>query len=220
MQVTYQSHENMNSSISRLVGLMIAWGVAASLAGYFQLLFHLPPAAVPLLVTGLTVGFSIALRRVEWLRTARSVLGTRGLVAPHLIRFVGAVFLWLHAQGRLPAEFAYPAGWGDILVAAGAAILLLRPAGSNFRRALLVWNVLGAVDLLVALGTAGWLNSVRPGSMIEMAGFPLTLIPLWLVPVMLSTHLLMIEELILARSKTRDSDRIHSRHTVRTAPRR
>ncbi len=66
------------------------------------------------------------------------------------------------------------------------------PEGVGFRRALFGWNILGALDLLVAVGTAGWLNVVRPGSMIELSLLPLTLVPLWIVPVLLSTHLVML----------------------------
>jgi hypothetical protein len=183
----------MNSSTYRLILLMIAWGCAASLAGYFQLLAHLPPGVVPLLIAGLTVSFSVALRRVASFRATIAMLGVRGQVAPHLVRFIGVAFLWLHAQGRLPAEFAYRAGWGDIATAAGAVALLAWPDGVGFRRALFAWNIFGALDLFVAVGTGGWLNVVRPGSMIEIARFPLTLVPLWLVPVMLSGHLLMLQ---------------------------
>ncbi len=186
----------MNSSVYRLMLLMIAWGCAASLAGYFQLLAHLPPSVVPLLVAGLSVSFSVALRRASSLRSAVATLGVRGLVAPHVVRFLGVTFLWLHAQGRLPAEFAHRAGWGDIATAAGAVALLVWPNGSGFRRALFAWNIFGALDLLVAVGTAGWLNVVRPGSMLEVAKFPLTLVPLWLVPVMLSGHLLMLQRAV------------------------
>jgi hypothetical protein len=184
----------MNSSLYRLFGLMALWGVAASFAGYFELFIHLPTFAVPVLVAALTVAFSLALRRVGWLRDATATLGARGLMAPHVVRFVGGSFLWLQAQGRLPAEFAQAAGWGDIAVAVGAMVLIVWPEGRGFQRALIVWNVLGALDLLIAIGIGGWLNATRPSSMIEMAGFPLTLVPLWLVPVLLSSHLLMLQQ--------------------------
>jgi hypothetical protein len=88
-----------------------------------------------------------------------------------------------------PAEFAHRAGWGDIAAAGGALVLLFWPEGAGFRRALLGWNIFGAADLLLAFGTAGWMNLTRPGAMIEMSGLPLTLVPLWLVPVLLSSHI-------------------------------
>lgn len=181
------------SPVIRLLVLLLAWGAMASLAGACRLFVHLPPLVVPVLVAGLTVAFSLGIRRVSWMKAAVEMLGVRSMVAAHLVRFVGVYFLWLHAQGRLPVEFAMRAGWGDIVAAAGALVLLFVPDGVGFRRALLVWNVLGTADLLIAVGTGGWLNATRPGSMIELAGLPLTLVPLWFVPMLLANHLYLME---------------------------
>ena len=70
--------------------------------------------------------------------------------------------------------------------------MLFWPEGRGFRRALFWWNIVGAADLLVAVGTAGWLNATRPNSMIEMASLPLTLVPLFAVPVLLTSHLYLL----------------------------
>lgn len=182
----------MKTSVSRLVLFLALWGGAATIAGGFQLLVHLPPVGAQLLIAGLTVTFSVALAAVGWLREAAAAVSVRTILGVHVFRFIGGYFLWLHAQGRLPAEFASRAGWGDIVAAAGALILLIWPDGPGFRRALPWWNLVGATDLLVAVGTAGWLNLVRPGSMVELTRLPITLIPLWLVPVLLSSHILLL----------------------------
>lgn len=143
---------------------------------------------------GLIIGFSMSVRRAGWLREAAQALGARSLVTAHLVRFVGIYFLWLHAQGRLPAEFAMRAGWGDVAAATGAVLLLIFWRETvGFRWLLIAWNLVGAGDLLLAVGTGGWLNATRPGSMIELAGLPLALVPLWLVPVLFSSHLWLIE---------------------------
>jgi hypothetical protein len=168
--------------------LLVVWGAAASVAGGLGLLRLLPPPMPQVLIAGMTVAFSIALARVGWLAEAASRIGVRGIVALHLGRFVGFAFLWLHAQGRLPAEFAQRAGWGDIAAAAGAMGLLFWPDGVGFRRALAVWNVFGALDLFLAVGTASWLNVTRPGSMVEITRLPLALVPLFAVPVLLASH--------------------------------
>jgi hypothetical protein len=190
----------MNPSNRRLVLFLLLWGAAAVVAGSLHLLVHLPAPAVPLLVAGLTIGFSVGLSRVSWLRDAAATVGVRAILAAHLIRFVGIYFLWLHTQGRLPVEFAQRAGWGDIAAAAGALILLFWPEGKGFGRAVFWWNIIGAADLLLAVGTGGWLNLTRPGSMIELAGLPLTLVPLWLVPVLLSSHINLFRQQLLVCS--------------------
>jgi len=176
----------------RLVVLLLLWGGAASAAGLFRLLVQLPPLLVPIIVAGLTIGFSWSLSRVRWLREAAAAVGVRAILAAHLVRFVGCYFLWLETQGRLPVEFAQRAGLGDIAAAGGALVLLFWPESKGYRRVVFWWNLIGAADLLVAVGTGGWLNLVRPGSMIELSGLPLTLVPLWLVPVLLSSHVYLL----------------------------
>jgi hypothetical protein len=182
-------------SLPRFLILLAVWGLAAVAAGSVHLLLHLPPYAVPVVVAGLTAGFTLAVLRVGWISETVREISSRTLLAFHLIRFVGVYFLWLHAQGRLPAEFAHRAGWGDVIAAAGALVLLFWPEGSGFRRALWLWNAVGLADLFVAVGTAGWLNLTRPGSMIEVAGLPLTLVPLWGVPILMASHFVIFRRL-------------------------
>ncbi len=184
----------MKTSVQKLLFLLVAWGLLATITGARHLLAHLPPAGAQLLIAGLTLGFSVALARVGWLKTAAAALSVRTILAAHLVRFVGIYFLWLHTQGRIPVEFAQRAGWGDIAAAVGALVLLFWPEGAGFRRALFWWNLLAAADLFVAVGTAGWLNFIRPGSMVEITELPLTLIPLWAVPVLLSSHILLVRQ--------------------------
>lgn len=189
----------MKSPFPRFLLLLAVWGLAATAAGAVHLLLHLPVFAVPALVGGLTAALAVAVSRVAWLSEAVRRISVRGILAVHLIRFVGFYFLWLHAQGRLPAEFAHNAGWGDVVAAVGALALLVWPEGPGFRRALVLWNLVGLADLFVAVGTGGWLNLTRPGSMIELAGLPLTLVPLWVVPVLMVSHFVIFRRLCEAR---------------------
>lgn len=184
----------MNPPTIKLLLLLALWGVAVALAGSFNLLAQLPTWGMPSLVVGTTVGLSLALSRIDWLKQAVRSLSVRAILAVHLVRFVGFYFLWLHAQGRLPAEFAYRAGGGDIAAAVGVLGLLVWPEGRGFRRAMLGWNIFGALDLLVAVGTGGWLNITRPGSMNELGSFPLVLVPLWVVPILLSSHIYLVRQ--------------------------
>jgi hypothetical protein len=182
----------MKTSLLRFVALLLGWGSLATIAGATHLLGFFPPVAVPVLVASLTVGLTFAQTRVGWIAEAIGTLSTRSILAAHLVRFVGIYFLWLHGQGRLPMEFAYRAGWGDIAAAIGALVFLLWPATLRVGWAFTLWNIFGLLDLLVAVGTGGWLNFTRPGSMVEIASLPLTLVPLWLVPMLISSHVLLL----------------------------
>ncbi len=192
----------MHSSARKLFLVLAVWGLLASLAGACHLLAHLPPVGAPLLIAGLTLGFSVALARAGGLKAAAVALGVRAILAVHLVRFVGIYFLWLQVQGRLPVEFAQRAGWGDIVAAVGALGLLFWHEGAGFRRGLFWWNLVAAADLFVAVGTAGWLNLTRPGSMVEITGLPLALIPLWVVPVLLSSHIYLLRQHACAHRAT------------------
>jgi hypothetical protein len=185
----------MYSSQVKLFVLLALWGAVAALAGAYNFLGHLPPRLAPVVIAALSISFSVALSRVGWLRDAMTGLGLRTIIGVNVIRFVGAYFLWLQAQGKLPAEFAQRAGWGDIAAAVGAIVLLVWPEGSSFRWALFGWNAFAMLDLFVAVGTAGWLNVVRPGSMNLISHFPLALVPLWIVPVLLAGHVYLFRQL-------------------------
>ena len=52
----------------------------------------------------------------------------------------------------------------------------------------------------MAVGTAAWLTLTRPGSMVEITELPLTLIPLWAVPVLLSSHILLLRQQAFGRT--------------------
>jgi hypothetical protein len=190
----------MNPSTRRFAVLMLVWGAVVATLSLSGAMHHAPPGAVQLGIAGITVALSAASFRVSWIKEAFSSIGVRRLVAMHVFRFIGAYFLWLHAQNRLPMEFAQRAGWGDIAAATGALALLLLPDGPGFRRALIVWNVFGVADLLLAVGTAGWLTVARPGSMKEILDFPLLLVPLWAVPFMLSIHVVLFRRFAGAKT--------------------
>jgi hypothetical protein len=111
-------------------------------------------------------------------------------------RFLGLIFLALYALKVLPGEFALPAGIGDVAIGLTApwivAALTRQPsfaASIRFR----VWNVLGILDLVFAVGT-GALGAVlatgAPGEIttLAMTQLPLALIPIYLVPIFLVLH--------------------------------
>jgi hypothetical protein len=118
------------------------------------------------------------------------------LVGLHAGRLGGVVFLILASDGRLSGPFAPIAGAGDMLVAA-LAIPLAALAASGARPAWLgVWNVLGALDLAVAVslgalsapGTPFRVFTEGPGTL-AMTALPWVMIPTLLVPLYLLMHL-------------------------------
>jgi hypothetical protein len=109
-------------------------------------------------------------------------------------RFAGLAFLDLYMYGVLPGIFAWPAGLGDIAVGVTAPwilVALIRQPGFAASKAFVVWNVLGVLDLVVALGTGALgvvLATAGEASTGPMAQLPLVLVPAYLVPIFMMLH--------------------------------
>ena len=171
--------------------LLAIWGaiaLAAGAAGFVATSPVPPPAIAAGLVTAWLVAYGVSGRVRGWVRAVP--LGA--LVAIHLVRFVGAWFIALYRRGELPFEFAVPGGWGDILAAAGAAALLVGaiPARTRGPRGVvLAWNVLGLLDIVYVLATAARLYFGDPGQLAPLTRLPLSLLPTFLVPLIVLSHL-------------------------------
>ncbi|NNE18537.1 MAG: hypothetical protein HKN10_08685, partial [Myxococcales bacterium] len=119
------------------------------------------------------------------------------LIGLQLFRAIGGVFLIEMVRGNIPGIFAYPAGLGDLAVAAVAALVLLK-----------YWNAEripgSAVALVIILGVADFLSafffgfgsSETPVQLFfpevpnQVIVFPTGLIPLFLVPYAIFFHTL------------------------------
>lgn len=167
----------------------LAWFVAALALTTSGRLATLRPPGPQLILAGATVTLLLAGNLVPRFRVWRAGINLRQLVALHLTRFVGIWFLVSYARGELPYAFAVPGGWGDILVATGALVLVLFvPNLAAQRPWLLAWNLLGFLDLLYVVGTATRLARQSPESMRALLDFPLGLVPTFLVPLLLVSH--------------------------------
>jgi hypothetical protein len=174
----------------------------ASLLGRGQ--FYLTPL-IPLFAAVLPAMVVLALLFSPALRRAAAAVPLPALVGVQLYRVVGAVFLILLSQEQLPAHFALPAGWGDVAIGLAAPLVALALArGVRGARPLgIAWNVLGLLDLVVAIGMGtGFLAPVlapelgRVPAAAAMGVFPLILVPTFAVPVSVLLHLLALARLL------------------------
>ncbi len=149
---------------------------------------------IPKVVGLLVLAQLFILWRVPRLRELLIDGDPRWLLSVHTMRFVGILFLVMHGRGELPWAFAVPGGWGDIVIATGAVLLLLfafplrTPTG---RMVLLLWNVAGLIDILFVVSTALRLFLGDPLSMSALARLPLCLLPTFFVPLIIVSHLLL-----------------------------
>jgi hypothetical protein len=167
------------------LGLAIALGASGRLA-------ELRPPAPQLVLGGLTAGLLIAGATAPGFRAWLWQMDLRSIVALHLTRFIGIYFLALYARGELPYAFAVPGGWGDILVASLALLLLVKVPHLERRPHVLIgWNLLGLADILLVAGTATRLALTDPASMQALLRLPLSLLPTFLVPLIIASHVLV-----------------------------
>jgi hypothetical protein len=182
-------------------GVLVLWLAAALGFGAAGTIAKLRPPAPQLVLVALTAALLLAGALVPGLRRWARAVDPRVPVALHLSRFVGAYFLVLYEQGRLPWAFAVPGGWGDIAVASLALVLLVAvsPSSVRGRRLFLAWNALGSIDILAVVATATSQALARPESMQPLLELPLSLLPTYLVPLILASHALIFVRLRAGR---------------------
>lgn len=141
------------------------------------------------------VSYSVAARLYVWprLRVMEPNRALAPLVTLHFLRFVGLSFMVPGVvSATLPAGFAIPAGYGDLvaLILAIVAMLALVTRASWAIAAVWVFNVWGTTDLLFAFYQAGHLG-VQPGEF-GASFFLVTAV----VPALLVTHALIFRILV------------------------
>jgi hypothetical protein len=172
--------------------LVVSFGALGAFTG--------PPGTPPL-----PIGIGVAaplLVFFAWMRLSPAFrefvlsLDLRLVAAMQAWRFAGLGLLFLYAHNVLPAVFALPAGLGDMAIGVAAPWMMLglvRRPGFATSAAFLRWNLLGILDLVVAVGIGAlgaFLATGAPGeiSTNPMATLPLLLIPAFLVPLFFMLH--------------------------------
>ena len=185
-----------------LLVLWFAAAVALSYAGAFRG----TPSSAPTIEFGIFVPI---IAGVVWLwRSAEAkrlldAVPQSWLVGLQVYRVLGAIFLLMYAQGRMPAAFALPAGAGDVAVGLLAPIVAVAYARGVAGREFWVvgWNLLGLFDLANAI-TTGFLTSPSPLQLLSLdapnqliSEFPLVLVPVFGVPLGVLLHVASLVKL-------------------------
>ena len=178
------------------------WLGTAFFAGQQLLLQRLPPFGLPAVVLGLSAVLLLAYFRLATVRAWVDALDLRTLVLLHVTRFVGLYFIVLSRRGLLPYDFAVPGAIGDIIIATLALVVVFAPlADASRARAIRIWNVIGLIDITLVVLTAARLNLANPLQMSAMTYLPLSLLPTFLVPLLIATHLIIYARLTRPAAK-------------------
>ena len=192
-----ESHSNVTVIVAGALAMWLACVFFLGSGGNFAR----PPGAAPLpILFGVTIPLLVFLAAFLVVRAFRDFVLTvdlRLVIGIQAWRFVGLGFLALYTYGVLPGLFALPAGLGDIAIGITApwiVLALIRAPAFAASRLFMAWNVLGIVDLVVAVSMGALVSSLATGSTGEittapMARLPLVLIPAFLVPFSTMLHL-------------------------------
>jgi hypothetical protein len=100
----------------------------------------------------------------------------------------------------LPCAFATPAGWGDIVIGVLAVAWVSSMRPTQFAKAfLLAWNTLGLIDIVFVVASALRFGLQDWQSMHALRELPLSLLPTFLVPLIVAAHVLIFVRLPRAR---------------------
>lgn len=206
-------------------------GTGAFLAAWFLAVLLLAPAPasvlrqdpftvtplIPLFATLPVVAAALAIWRSSSFRRALDAASVPAMIGVQVYRTVGVAFLVLLALGEVPAHFALPAGWGDIAVGLAApwVALALARGSHGARTAAVAWNVIGLLDLVVAVGMGTGLLAAlvvpelgsRVPAAAAMGVFPMFLVPAFTVPISVMLHVVALRGLLR-----------HARWTASLAP--
>lgn len=186
------------------------WWLLVMAAGGAQLFRANPDTVFQLIAAGVAIpliaGLAV-LPRVAGFSKLAAAVPQPWLLAAQAPRVIGATFLVLMAQDKLPAHFALTAGIGDLLVglAAPGVAYWYASRRPGYRGVALAFNVVGLIDLIVAVAT-GFLSAPGPLRVFStvpstelMTLLPMVLVPTFLVPTLLVVHSISIRRLLAER---------------------
>ncbi len=173
-----------------------------SIQGYYRDFSTSPP-----LIMGVAAGMAIAgVAVVAFGRRWIECLSLKRLTWLHVVRvFVEIILLGLYLEKQVPRQMTFAGANYDIiagLTAPLAAWAFIRP-GRVRRKALIVWNV-ACLLLLVNVVTIAVLSAPTPFQQLNFSRpnvavgfFPFTLLPVFVVPVVLFCHLASLRLLLM-----------------------
>jgi len=199
-----------------LSAVLIGWEIVAQYLGaantYLASIEN--PPAVPTILFGLLIPLAvaaIALWRSESIAKLVSAIPLHWLVAAQVYRVGGGIFLVLWANGRLPWQFALPAGIGDVTTGIVAGVVAVRLAQNAIGagRAAYAWCLFGVADLVVAIAMGAMTSPGRVHLLaleapnLLVTAYPLVMVPTFAVPLALMLHGLVLMRLRRGVASTR-----------------
>lgn len=180
-----------------LIGIVV-WLAIVTVVGIAGIPQKLVPPTPQIILAALTIALLVASVVYPPLRSWVLESDWRALVEIHLVRAIaGAGFLLAGSRGKFPEQFATMAGKGDIAVAILGllVILLVSPHRSYAPFVYGLWNLLGLLDVLRVVVDATRIALVDRAAMSELLQMPFVLLPLFVVPILIASHVWLFERI-------------------------
>jgi hypothetical protein len=187
--------------------VLIAWFtlvVSLGAVGAFVARPGTPPVGIAIGVGAPLLLFFAGLRLSRSFRDFVLSLDLRFIAGIQAWRWAGLGFLDLYAYNVLPGIFALPAGLGDMAIGFTAPWMILglvRQPDFAGRAGFIRWNVLGILDLVVALTIGTLTATLSTGAAGEISTAPMATLPLLLIPAFLVPLFLMLHTAALMQSR-------------------
>ena len=182
-----------------LSAVLIGWLAAAQYLGEGAT----TGTTLPIVLSGLLIPPTVAaigLWQSESITRLVAAIPLHWLVAAQVYRVAGGIVLVLWADGRMPWQFALPAGIGDVATASVAVVVaaLLARNAIGAHRATYAWCLFGIADIVVAT-VMGAMTSPAAAHLLALeapnvliASYPLVMHPFYGVPLALMLHGLVL----------------------------
>jgi hypothetical protein len=168
------------------------WGLMAFIGGASGLFQHLPAPSIGLVLAGATLLIWQLYLRRERLRNWMDQIPLRVLTLFHFWRIIGGL-AFLYYADSLPFTFALEAGIGDIVSGVAAILVFIF---YQKRIGFIVFNVIGMLDLILALSMGIYLALSGDEMVFGLAAPQFTFILTFAVPILLVTHFVSIRKLL------------------------
>lgn len=168
--------------------VVITWGLTVFLAGYYNLFKNTALPIFGATVIAIQVSLILLYLYNRPFREFSNAIPLSAIAIFHSWRII-AGWLFLMYAGLLPDAFINNAAYGDII--AGFLGLLVIILG-RLKWTYLLFNILGLLDFLLAVGTGLTLTLLGNDDMRHIATLPLILIPLFGVPISGFTHFISL----------------------------
>lgn len=174
---------------------VIIWGLLSFYAGKSQLFAQFPRPVFGFTVLGIMLTLISMYLWLKPITTYADSIPLKGIALFHSWR-IFAGWMFLSNTGTLSQTFIDNAAYGDII--AGFLGLMVFVFGQT-KRNYLIFNVLGMLDFITAVGTGLTLTISGDTQMEKIIQLPLIMIPLFGVPLSGITHIISLNRLLKSK---------------------